>query len=56
MACGYGVLGLRLLAYSSHPYPRLPSFAAPRLSNVVIYFLSAFLQPQERISNKKWQT
>ncbi len=32
-------LGLRLLAESSHPYPRLHSSAAPRLSNRVMYFL-----------------
>ncbi len=32
-------LGLRLLAKSSHPYPRLHSSAAPRLSNRVMYFL-----------------
>ncbi len=31
-------LGLRLLAESSHPYPRLHSSAAPRLSNLVMYF------------------
>ncbi len=32
-------LGLRLLAESSQPYPRLHSSAAPRLSNLVMYFL-----------------
>ncbi len=32
-------LGLRLLAESSHPYPRLHSLAAPRLSNLAMYFL-----------------
>ncbi len=61
-------LGLRLLAESSHPYPRLHSSAAPRLSNRVMYFLlgaytkrraSEILTKTERLSrtvSRSWPT